>query len=152
MKVLRSIKIEVPSQLAALDRVLVEFERIYQNFIPLQDWLQCRIALAEGFTNAVRHAHQDLPPDVPIGIEIILTMSTIRIQIWDYGSDFDLQGFITETSRQHEGWLASGRGIPILKKIADRLEYYRTEQQQNCLLIVKKFSSYSNPTAIESRS
>lgn len=142
MKVLRSIKIQVPSDLQALDRVLIEFDRIYQNFIPLSDWLQCRIALAEGFTNAVRHAHENLPSNVPIRIEVFLTETTIKIEIWDCGPAFDLNGFIAETSQKHGEWLGSGRGIPILNKIADRLEYYRTEQQQNCLLIVKELSSY----------
>ena len=141
MKVLRSIKIEVPSDLKALNRVLLQFDQIYQDFIPLRDWLQCRLALAEGFTNAVRHAHRHLPPDIPIVIEVLLKQNAIEIKIWDRGSAFDLQGFIRETSQKYQGWLASGRGIPLLNKISDRLEYYRTEQQQNCLLIVKQFNN-----------
>lgn len=141
MKVLRSIKIEVPSDLKALNQVLAQFDRIYQDFIPLRDWLQCRLALAEGFTNAVRHAHRDLPPTVPIRIEVLLKETVMEIEIWDCGAAFDLQGFIAETSQQYEGWLASGRGIPLLNKISDRLDYYRTEQQQNCLSIVKNFTN-----------
>lgn len=141
MKVLRSIEIEVPSDLKALDQVLVQFNEIYQNSIPLRDWLQCRLALAEGFTNAVRHAHKNLPPEIPIRIEVLLKETAMEIRIWDYGSAFDLHGFITENSQKHANWLASGRGIPILNKISNRLDYYRTEQQQNCLLIVKEFAN-----------
>ena len=140
MKVLRSIKIEVPSDLNALDQVLSQFNQVYQDFIPLRDWLQCRLALAEGFTNAVRHAHKNLPADIPIKIEVLLQEKAIEIKIWDYGSAFDLHRFIAETSRKHADWLASGRGIPILNKISDRLEYYRTENEQNCLTIIKKFT------------
>ena len=141
LKVLRSIKIEVSSDLKALNQVLAQFDRIYQDFIPLRDWLQCRLALAEGFTNAVRHAHRDLPPTVPIKIEVLLKETVMEIEIWDYGAAFDLQGFIAETSQKYDGWLASGRGIPLLNKISDRLDYYRIEQQQNCLSIVKEFTS-----------
>ena len=141
MKVLRSIKIELPSDLKALNQLLVQFDRIYQDFIPLRDWLQCRLALAEGFTNAVRHAHRHLPPTTPIRIKVLLKKTAMEIEIWDYGGAFDLQGFIAETSHKHDGWLASGRGIPLLSKISDRLNYYRTEQQQNCLSIVKQFTS-----------
>ncbi|MEM7759245.1 MAG: ATP-binding protein [Cyanobacteria bacterium P01_G01_bin.67] len=141
MRILRSIKIEAPSDLKALDQVLFQFNQIYQNSIPLRDWLQCRLALAEGFTNAVRHAHKNLPPDMPIKIEVMLKESAMEIKIWDYGSAFDLHAFIAETSRKHEDWLGSGRGIPILNKISNRLDYFRTEQQQNCLLIVKEFVS-----------
>lgn len=138
MKVLRKIEIEVASDLKALNRVLLQFNQIYQDFIPYQDWLQCRLALAEGFTNAVRHAHKDLPTEIPIKIEVFLTNSTVEIRIWDRGAAFDLHKFIAETAKENESWLASGRGLPILIKVADRLNYYRTEQNQNCLLIVKE--------------
>ena len=63
----------------------------------------------------------------------------MEIRIWDRGSAFYLQGFIQENARQHSGWLNSGRGIPLLNKIADHLNYHRTDRQQNCLLIIKKF-------------
>ncbi|MBE9047805.1 ATP-binding protein [Pleurocapsales cyanobacterium LEGE 10410] len=139
MKVLRSITIKVPSDLKALDLVLSKFNQVYQDSIPLRDWLQCRLALAEGFTNAVKHAHKNLSSDVPITIEVQLRKTALEIRIWDYGSIFDLHGFITETAQKHDDWLASGRGIPILNKVCDRLDYYRTDQQQNCLLIIKKF-------------
>ncbi|MEM7596030.1 MAG: ATP-binding protein, partial [Cyanobacteria bacterium P01_A01_bin.83] len=94
----------------ALDQVLFQFNQIYQNFIPLRDWLQCRLALAEGFTNAVRHAHKNLPPDIPIKIEVFLKETAMEIKIWDHGSAFDLHGFIAETSKKHADWLGSGRG------------------------------------------
>jgi len=140
LKVLRSIKIEVKSDLKALDEVLFQFNTIYQDSIPLRDWLQCRLALAEGFTNAVRHAHKNLPRDVPIRIEVLLNQTFMEIRIWDRGPAFDLHGFIAETSKKHAKWLASGRGIPILNKISNRLDYYRIEQQRNCLVIIKKFT------------
>ena len=142
MKVLHSIIIEVPSDLKALDQVLVQFNEIYQNSIPLRDWLQCRLALVEGFTNAVRHAHKNLSPEIPIRIEVLLKETAMEIRIWDYGSAFDLRAFIAENSQKHADWLVSGRGIPILSKISNHLDYYRTEKQQNCLLIVKEFANH----------
>jgi serine/threonine-protein kinase RsbW len=141
LKVLQSINIEVPSDLQSLDEVLFDFNQIYQDFIPLRDWLECRLALAEGFTNAVRHAHKNLSSDISIKIEVHLGQEAMEIRIWDYGSVFDLQSFIAETSQKNSNWLGSGRGIPILNKISDRLDYYRTEQQQNCLFILKEFEN-----------
>ncbi|MGF1539969.1 MAG: ATP-binding protein [Pleurocapsa sp.] len=137
MKVLQKIQIEVTSTLNALDRILLQFEQIYQDFIPQQDWLQCRLAMAEGFTNAVRHAHKNLPEETIVKIEILLTRANIEILIWDWGEAFDLHKFITQTSQKHHNWLNSGRGIPLLVKIADCLEYHRLGSR-NCLLIVKK--------------
>jgi anti-sigma regulatory factor (Ser/Thr protein kinase) len=66
----------------------------------------------------------------------------MEIKIWDYGFAFDLHSYIAKICQKHNNWLASGRGIPILNKICDRLDYYRTEQQPNCLLIIKKFTNY----------
>ncbi|MGD1921070.1 MAG: ATP-binding protein [Pleurocapsa sp.] len=142
MKVPQIINIEIPGDLLELDRLLLKFNQIYQDFIPCRDWLQCRLALAEGFTNAVRHAHKNIPKEIPIEIEVLLKRNSMEIRIWDYGSAFDLKGFIFETSKKHNKWLTSGRGIPLLNKIADRLDYQRTEQQKNCLIIIKKFSNY----------
>ena len=142
LKVLRTIKIEVPSDLNALNQVLFQFNQIHEDFIPFRDWLQCRLAVAEGFTNAVKHAHKNLSINISITIEVKLNKAAMEIKIWDHGAAFDLDNYIAETSRQNQHWLASGRGIPILNKISDRLEYYRTENQQNCLVIIKKFASY----------
>ncbi len=142
LKVLRIVNMEVPGDLQELDRLLLKFGRIYQDFIPYQDWLQCRLALAEGFTNAVRHAHKNIPQEIPIEIEVLLRRNSMEIRIWDYGSAFDLKGFIFEMAKKHKGWLSSGRGIPLLNKIAYYLDYQRTEQQKNCLVIIKKFSNY----------
>ena len=139
LKVLQKIQIEVSSTLNALDRILLQFEQIYQDFIPQQDWLQCRLAMAEGFTNAVRHAHKNLPEETEVKIEGFLTQVSIEILIWDWGKVFDLHNFIVQTSQKHHNWLDSGRGIPLIVKIADRLEYHRIGSR-NCLLIIKKIS------------
>ena len=139
LKVLQQIQIEVTSNLNALDRILLQFEENYQGFISQQDWLQCRLAMAEGFTNAVRHAHKNLPEETVIRIEILLAKTSIEILIWDWGEAFDLHDFILKTSQKHHNWLNSGRGIPLLVKIADCLEYHRIGSR-NCLLIVKKLA------------
>ena len=146
MKVLQKIQIEVSSTLNALDRILLQFEQIYQDFIPQQDWLQCRLAMAEGFTNAVRHAHKNLPEETEVKIEVFLTQVSIEILIWDWGKVFDLHNFIVQTSQKHHNWLDSGRGIPLIIKIADRLEYHRIGSR-NCLLIIKKISKSRIPNA-----
>ncbi len=69
LNVLQKIQIEVTSNLNALDRILLQFEENYQDFISQQDWLQCRLAMAEGFTNAVRHAHKNIQEEKLVRIE-----------------------------------------------------------------------------------
>ena len=142
MKALQTINIEVPGDLQELDGLLIKFNQIYRDFIPCRDWLQCRLALAEGFTNAVRHAHKNIPKEIPIEIQVLLSDDSMEIRIWDYGSAFDLRSFIIQTAEKHHSWLSSGRGIPLLNKIADRLDYHRTKEQKNCLIVFKKFGNY----------
>jgi serine/threonine-protein kinase RsbW len=147
--ILKKVQFQVPSDLKVLDRVLLQFNQIYDQIIPYQDWLQCQLAIAEGFTNAVRHAHKDLPQNTLIEIEIILKKSALtlssqqimEIRIWDWGNSFDLSGFIEKMSRDEQNWIRSGKGVAILTKIADKLEYFPTEDGRNCLLITKHFSS-----------
>ncbi len=133
--------INVPSDLRALDHVLLQFNKVYRDYISQQDWLQCQLALVEGFTNAVRHAHKNLPSQTPISIDVKLTHKQMEIRIWDRGKFFDLQKFIHRMSNENNQWLGSGRGISIMVKIADRLEYNRSYDNRNCLLIIKKFQA-----------
>lgn len=137
---LRRTSFTVATDLQELDRVLGDFEQIYQDWIPKKDWLQCQLALAEGFTNAVRHAHRGLPQDMPITVEIILTRTSIELRIWDYGSPFDLEAFLEKNLGKDNRWLGHGQGLPILKQIADHLSYTRTHDNRNCLLMIKHFS------------
>ncbi len=139
MKIPSKTNIQVPSDLKALDLLLLQFNKVYQDYITQQDWLKCQLALVEGFTNAVRHAHKNLPRETPILIEVSLTIEQMEIRIWDRGEYFDLSNFIATISKQDHKLLGNGRGIAIMNKIADHLEYNRLCNNHNCLLIVKKF-------------
>lgn len=140
MKVLKRAYFTVVDQLNSLDQVLSEFEQLYQPWIPKKDWLQCQLALAEGFTNAVRHAHKHLSQPSSITIELLLSTEQMEIKIWDYGLPFDLEAFAAKLEKEGRTQLDGGQGIPILKKIANHLSYFRTIDNRNCLLIIKKFS------------
>lgn len=134
----KQIYFEVESDLFCLDKVLAEFSKINESWVKKKDWLECQLALAEGFTNAVRHAHKNLSKDTLITIEIILTRTEITIQIWDYGLPFDLESFTSTLKDKNDELSTGGRGIEILQKIADKLSYSRTKDNRNCLLLVKK--------------
>ncbi len=108
---------------------------------------QLNLALAEGFTNAVRHAHADLPGDTPIEIELVLQPERIEICIFDQGAPFDPNSL----SEPKPGALREGGyGWFLLRRLADQVTYDRTaissaattdesdRSQRNCLRIVKK--------------
>jgi serine/threonine-protein kinase RsbW len=137
---LKTIHFQVNSDLKALDQVLFHFDQIHQSWIPKKDWLQCQLALAEGFTNAVRHAHKGLSSEIPIEIEVSISQHSLEIRIWDYGLPFDLLGFLQTLDQQSPQLSDHGQGLPILQKISTHLSYLRTDDNRNCLLIIKQFS------------
>jgi serine/threonine-protein kinase RsbW len=141
LRVLEKTHFQIPTDLKALDQVLSQFNQLKQDCIAKKDWLQCQLALVEGFTNAVRHAHKDLPLDTPIDIEITLFTESLEIRITDQGNYFDLDAFLNNLKLRGENHSGGGRGIEILAKIADHLSYSRTSEKHNCLLIMKKFES-----------
>jgi serine/threonine-protein kinase RsbW len=138
---------KVKGDLKALDKLLRHFDRLYQTWIPKKDWLQCQLALAEGFTNAVRHAHKNLPAEILIEVEIILTQQEMEVRIWDCGPPFDLDEFLENVAQRNDQLAGHGQGLLILQKIAAHLSYSRTEDDRNCLLIVKRFCPESPNTS-----
>lgn len=101
------------------------------------------MAIAEGFTNAVRHAHGTKYQDCPITIKLTLTPETVEIRIWDYSqTPFDIQTYLSKTTCAQNKEASGGRGLLILSKIADHLSYsYDPLRKQNCLLIVKSLAT-----------
>jgi serine/threonine-protein kinase RsbW len=120
--------------------LLSEVQQWFQSFCATSGlaWLErvfnsLNLALAEGFTNAVRHAHENLPVDTPISIDLALWCDRIELRIWDHGQPFDPN----RIPEPQPGTLCEGGyGWFLLRRLADRVEYQR-RQGQNCLWIVK---------------
>ena len=137
LKTLKTFIQQFPSDLKALENALAWFDQFKPSSVRQKVWLQCQLALAEGFTNAVRHAHKHVPEDVFIDVEVTLLPQCLELRIWDQGPPFDLEQRLKELKQQINPKSGGGRGIDILQKIADHLSYTRTDDNRNCLLIVK---------------
>ncbi|HEY9610297.1 glycosyltransferase family 2 protein [Allocoleopsis sp.] len=144
---LQSFQLQVNTEPKDLSQVLSWFEQLPHLSIPTNVWLECQTALAEGFDNAVRHAHKGLLPETPIHIEVIIFTQSLEMRIWDYGPDFDFEGHLQQMSDEVDEMAEGGRGLGIMQQIADYLSYTRTTDNRNCLLIIK---SYSKPPAFNS--
>lgn len=142
-KTMKKIQMQTETDLKALEMVLQWYDQLENLPIPKRVWMECQLALAEGFTNAVRHAHKDLPPSTIIKLEIKVFGDRIRMNIWDFGKPFDFQAQVrksmakTEESKLYD---VGGKGLLLLQQIADNLSYSRTDDGRNCLAIVKHFS------------
>lgn len=141
MEVLKQFSQQFPTDLNVLDDVLMWFDQLNEPPIPRKIWLKCQLALAEGFTNAVRHAHKGLSTEVPIEIEVTLYQESLEVRIIDQGPPFNLEQRLKTMPETVSEKASGGRGIAILHKIADFLSYTRTSDHRNCLLIVKHFPS-----------
>ncbi len=131
--------LQVPSDIGVLDQVMSWFDSIQPSNIPIKVWLQSKLAIAEAFTNAVRHAHRNVEDKLVVDMEVAFTDTSLEIRIWDFGPVFDLASKIASLSSEVDQSSGGGRGLLILHKICDRLEYTRNPDQRNCLLMAKDF-------------
>ncbi|MCA1991809.1 MAG: anti-sigma regulatory factor [Coleofasciculus sp. S288] len=130
-------RLEVESDLAVQAKVQKRFEQFCSKHISVmfsstRQFHQLNLALAEGFSNAVRHAHKELPSETIIEIELAIRDKRIEIRIWDRGKPFNpdlieepLPGTLCE----------GGYGWFLLRRLAERVVYERCQDGRNCLLI-----------------
>lgn len=137
---IKKIQLQVSTGCTTSDQLLSWFEQLNQPPLPdLKIWWQCQTMLQEGVANVVDHAHKNLPPETPIDIEAIRFDHSLEIHIWDYGLSFNLEQKLKDISNFEDNESDRGRGLKIMSEIADSLSYERTEDQRNCLVIVKHY-------------
>ncbi|MDJ0693287.1 anti-sigma regulatory factor [Mastigocoleus sp. MO_188.B34] len=139
LSIVQQDHLTVRSELKYLNQVQKWFEDFcLQNLLKL-GWSESQLyrlnlALAEGFTNAVRHAHHALPPETKIDIDLCLWADRLEIKIWDYGKPFNPDAI----AEPEPGTLqVGGYGWFLLRRLVDRVAYERGTDGRNCLLIVK---------------
>jgi serine/threonine-protein kinase RsbW len=94
---IQHISLQVNTDMNALTRVLEWFEQLKDLSLPNEVWWNFQLALAEGFTNAVRHAHKNLPVETPVQLEIIVFNGRLELKVWDCGPYFDFDAKLKET-------------------------------------------------------
>ncbi|MBW4465862.1 MAG: ATP-binding protein [Pegethrix bostrychoides GSE-TBD4-15B] len=129
-------RLQVETNLEDLAAVLSWFNGHCQPQLSRQTLIQCQTILAEGFTNAVRHAHRDKSMHTPIELEVSILADQIELRIWDCGPEFDLEQRIQTSPRQTQTEATGGRGIQLIAGLADSYSYRRTGSR-NCLQITK---------------
>jgi len=103
-------------------------------------WIRCELALADGFSNAVPHAHNGKPADLPVDSQMSVFDEFVEIKIWDWGDPFDLEAKIKNISQTVDLAASGGRGLKLMKDIGDSLGYVRMADGRNCLSIVKNYT------------
>ena len=132
-------RLQVTTNLTELSQVLLWFDQLQQPTIPRKTWIQCQTALAEGFTNAVKHAHSNLPPETIVEIEVTITPQQLEIYVWDFGPPFDLIQKLESQGQVFDPTASNGRGLQLIARIADQINYVRTDDHRNCLSMIKYY-------------
>ncbi len=130
--------LQVNTDLEAVTQVIKWFDQFNHPPIHSQAWMHCQLAVAEGFTNAVRHAHRNLSAETLIDLEVQVFEDRIEIRIWDQGAPFDLDKWVREMPLEWDKDAEGERGIRLMHEISDLLSYTRMSDGRNCLLILKK--------------
>lgn len=141
-KPLKQAHLKVGTDLNAVTEVLQWFEETTLPLLPQSFGSESQLALVEGFTNAVRHAHHDLPPTTPIELEVKVFPDRLEMRIWDKGQPFDMHTKL-EFLRQEELELdpldkEGGRGLLFIDRLTDELAYERLSDDRNCLMMSKR--------------
>jgi serine/threonine-protein kinase RsbW len=133
-------QLEVRSEITALQQVLYWFERFIMPLLPKQQGWQCELALTEAFTNVVRHAHNGLPSNTPIELEVDIARDFLEMRIWDWGIPFDFSKHLQNLDKDRLSSLEKegGRGLQLLDRLTDELYYFRVGDRRNCLVMRKK--------------
>lgn len=136
-----SSRLQLKSEASALKHLLTWFGTLKPATIPVRTWLECQTILGEGFDNALYHAHENLPVETPIEIEILVFSQAIALKIWDCGEPFDLDAHRRQMPLEVDLTAESGRGIGIMERLSDHLSYTRSPDGRNCLLALKSYLS-----------
>ncbi len=141
----------VETDIEKLSEVVAWFEQFNRPPLSHRLWLEGQIALVEGFTNVVRHAHQDLAASTPITVEVQVSPDCFRLWIWDQGQAFDFDHSLKvvheltsdpdfEPLSRELQW-----GTIILLKLITQegwnISYDRPSSDRNCLKIEKGLTS-----------
>jgi serine/threonine-protein kinase RsbW len=95
-------QLAVKSDLDELETVLEWFGHLSDPTVPSELWMQGQLALVEGFTNAVRHAHADQDPPPPVQLSVQVSSQRFCVQILDQGAPFDFDAALAAVEKAME--------------------------------------------------
>lgn len=99
-----------------------------------------RLALVEAYSNVVRHAHKE-QSSIPILLRLELKGRDISLEVWDYGSGFDLSTYFPPNPvDKQEG----GYGWLIMNRLMDKVEYQLQVDGANCLKLEATIPELAN--------
>jgi serine/threonine-protein kinase RsbW len=110
---------------SSLDRVEETVEEILGHMdshaLANEKLFGLRLALQEAIGNAILHGNRN-HPDLPVCIRFVRTKRRIKVIVRDEGEGFD-PGSVPDPTEGDNLFLASGRGIYLMRKLVDHVHY-----------------------------
>jgi serine/threonine-protein kinase RsbW len=97
-----------------------------------QEAQDTKLAITEACANAIRHGSPD-GPESGVLIRLITDAGGILAEVTDHGRGFDVNTLITPEPAERVG----GLGIPLMKALSDRVEFFRTAKGMTVRLVKK---------------
>lgn len=138
-KLIEQFRLEVRTELEAIIEVLKWFEQSTNSLLPEKCRWQCKLALAEAFTNTVLYAHHHLPATTPIVLEVNFFPNFLEIRLYDQGEPFDIQSKLRSLHESNRASLdgEGDRGLLFMEALTDGLQSLRLSGGYNCLVMRK---------------
>lgn len=103
-----------------------------------------RLALVEGYSNAVRHAHKE-ESSLPIVVRLEIRQNMILLEIWDQGDGYDFSQYSAPAPQERR---EGGYGWMILSGLVDKVQYQTDHGNgSNCLRLETHFTLGSTEPA-----
>jgi serine/threonine-protein kinase RsbW len=149
MALIQHANLQTETDIEAMTTVTEWFNQFQRPPLTQMLWMEAQLALLEGFTNAVLHAHRQLDPETPIELEAQLYTEQFQLSIWDHGAPYDfeatlrhLQQLTTDATfvpQEREAHWGSILLLKLRNQSGWHITYTRQPDQRNCLLIEKVF-------------
>lgn len=132
------MSLKLPSRLELIPEFILKILQGLKKEIQLTDEqvFQIRLVLEESLTNAIKHGNehnQNLTVDVAVAMED----SRLMIEVKDQGKGFDYNN-IPDPTQKEKLFLTSGRGVFLIKKIMDEVNFFDSGSRIRMVKILRK--------------
>ncbi|MBM5823646.1 MAG: ATP-binding protein [Cyanobacteria bacterium K_Offshore_surface_m2_011] len=144
-------QLSVRSDLDEIEAVLSWFGQLNDPAVPAELWMQAQLALVEGFTNAVRHAHADLDRPPPVQLSVQVDSQRFCVQILDQGPPFEFEAALEAVEKaaeasDHDPLAREAHwGLVMLLKLRSAygwtISHRRIDAATNCLSLCHPLSA-----------
>lgn len=135
-----SITIAIPNNIGCLRWLYTVSESILRE-LPLDDRKRhmIMVSISEGFTNAFQHGNQE-NPETEIKLNFCITEKSLKILIEDDGL-LPIKKNINNVYQKTDQYADAGRGLNLMRNIADEVSYDYDSKGINILTLIYNFKA-----------